>query len=393
MVTRAGVGKSIEPDAVTAGTQAAQAALQAAGVQAANLVMVAATMGYDQTALLEGIRSVTKDAPLVGCTGAGLIDENGPDEFLRRVEVIVISSDTVKFTPVMAQGVNEDSGKVGVDLAQQLNQSWPSNPKVLLLISDGLRINPDRLFHGLESTLVSKLPFIGGTAGETSAFRSTYQYFNGEVLQNTAIAVLLSGDFTFDMGVSHGARPVGLTKEVTRSEGNHIFEIDHKPAFEVFQEFLGSDITELTNITVSGVCLGVETPPEARQEYEDVALRIPLSLDSSDGSIYIAGEWPAGTKLTICRRDPDVIIQRAKEIADKIKARNENKDPAFVLHFNCAGRSSELIGQQTAIQEVAANQVFSKHVPWFGLYTFGEIAPVGGKNFFHNWTSVILAVY
>ncbi len=393
MSTKAGMGKSLEPDAAEAGAQAARAALEAAGSTSAGLVLVAATMGFDQPALLAGIRSVTGSAPVVGCTSAGLIDQTGPDDSLRRVEVMVIASDHIRFTPVIAKGVNEDSESVGRDLAAQLSKTWQPDAKFLFLISDGLKIDPDKLFRGLESGLPTQVPFIGGTAGETSAFRNTFQYFNHQVLQDVTIAVLFSGDFSFDVGVSHGSRPVGLTREVTRAEGSHIFEIDHRPAFEVFQEFLGPDVTELNNTTVSGVCLGVATPEESRQDYEDVALRIPLLLDKNDKSFYIAGEWPAGTKLLVCRRDPDTIIQRAHDIASKIRARNEGREPALVLHINCAGRSKTLIGESTAIKEVAANQVFDKQVPWFGFYGFGEIAPVGGRNFFHNWTSVVLAIY
>jgi hypothetical protein len=393
MATRAGVGKSLEPDAAEAGAQAARTAMQAVGTDPIKLVIIAATMGFDQPALLAGIRSVTGSVPLVGCTGAGLIDQDGPDDALRRVEVIVIASDTISCIPVIAPGINDDSEAAGKDLAAQLNAAWPVDPKFLLLLSDGLSIDPERLFRGLESTLNAPLPFIGGTAGETSAFRSTYQYFNGQVLQDVVIAVLFSGDFSFDVGVSHGSRPIGITREVTKAVGNHIYEIDHRPAFEVFQEFLGPDVTELNNTTVSGVCLGVETPEEARGGYEDVALRIPLNLDVHDKSFYIAGEWPVGTKLQVCRRDSDTIVQRAREIAASIKDRNGGKDPALVLHINCAGRSKTLIGESVAIKEVAANQVFDKSVPWFGFYGFGEIAPVNGKNFFHNWTSVVLAIY
>jgi hypothetical protein len=318
MATKAGVGKSLEPDAAEAGAQAAKTALEAGGGPA-GLVLVASTMGYDQPALLAGVRSVTGDAPLVGCTGAGLIDEDGPDDALRRVEVMVIASDQITFTPVIAKGVNEDSEAVGRDLAAQLSKAWPANPKFLLLLSDGLKINPDKLFHGLESGLPAQVPFIGGTAGETSAFRNTFQYFNDQVLHDVTIAVLFSGDFGFDVGVSHGSRPVGLNREVTRAEGSHIFEIDHRPAFEVFQEFLGPDVVELNNTTISGVCLGVETPVEAREEYEDVALRIPLLLDKNDKSFYIAGEWPAGTKLLVCRRDPETIIRRAQELPVRLR--------------------------------------------------------------------------
>jgi small ligand-binding sensory domain FIST len=32
-------------------------------------------------------------------------------------------------------------------------------------------------------------------------------------------------------------------------------------------------------------------------------------------------------------------------------------------------------------------------VPWIGLYTYGEIGPIGGHDCFHNYTAVVLAVY
>jgi hypothetical protein len=393
MATKAGVGKSLEPDATEAGAQAATAALQAAGVQTVNFVMVVSTMGYDHAALLAGVRSVTGDAPVVGCTGAGIITEDGPDDSLRRAEVIVIASDQITVTPVVAKGAKEAPEETGKNLAEQLNAVWPASPKFVMLLTDGLTANLDRLLRGLDSTLKTHVPFVGGKAAETTAWHNTFQYFNDQVLQDAVIAVLFSGDFVFDIGVSHGSRPVGITKEVTRSEANHIYEIDHRPAFEVFQEFLGPSAAELTNTKIAGVCLGTETPPEVRDVYEDVALRIPVVLDKNDNSFYIDGEWPAGTKLLICRRDPETIIRRANEIANQIKTRHNNQDPALVMNFNCAGRSATLIGEDTAKKEVAANQVFGKQVPWFGFYTFGEIAPIKDQNSYHNWTSVVLAIY
>jgi small ligand-binding sensory domain FIST len=32
-------------------------------------------------------------------------------------------------------------------------------------------------------------------------------------------------------------------------------------------------------------------------------------------------------------------------------------------------------------------------VPWIGLYTHGEIAPIGNQQVFHNYTLVLTAIY
>ncbi len=394
MAIHVGVGKSKEPDGYQAGVEAATAALSAGSLTAAQFVLVAATVGYDQRELLAGIRSVMKEASVVGCSTQGVITQEGPDELLRRVEVLAVDSDTMRFTPVLAKGLKHDSYGAGKAIAESLKQVWPSDAKALLLITDGLSINSDALFRGIEEAIPSKVPFIGGTASETSVFKNTYQYFNDEVLEDAAIGVLLSGDFAFDVGVSHGSQPVGITRTVTRAEGNHIYEIDHKPAFEIFRELLGPQTVDLDFTVVAGVCLGTAMPEEVRGDYEDVILRIPLVLDKTDNSLYMAAEWPVGTEIVICRRDGETIVRRAKEISQRMNERHSGKMPAFVLHFDCTGRSKTFIGAEVAKNEIASNQgAFVGHVPWFGFYTLGEIAPVKDKNYFHNWTSVLFAVY
>ncbi len=394
MAIHVGVGKSKEPDGYRAGVEAATIAMAKENLSTVQFVLVAATLGYDQKELLAGIRSVVKEAPVVGCSTQGIITQEGPDELLRRVEVMVFDSDVMRFTPVLAKGLKEDSYGAGKKIAETLRTAWPTDAKALLLITDGLSINSDALFKGIEELLPQKIPFIGGTASETSVFKNTYQYFNDEVMEDAAIGILISGDFDIDVGVSHGSQPVGITRTVTKAEGNHIYEIDNKPAFEVFRDLLGPQTTDLDFTVVAGGCLGVAMPEEHREEYEDVILRIPLVLEKKDNSLYMAAEWPAGTEIVICRRDGETIVRRAKEIAEGINKRHPGKTPAFVLHFNCTGRSKTFIGADVAKNEIVANQgAFIDHVPWFGYYTLGEIAPVKDKNYFHNWTSVLFAVY
>lgn len=394
MAIHVGIGKSKEPDGYQAGVEAITEAFTTGNLSTAQIVLVAATVGYNQKELLSGIRSVAKNVPLVGCSTQGVITQEGPDELLRRVEVLAIDSNTMRFTPVLAKGLKKDSYGAGKEIAEALRRDWPNDAKALMLITDGLSINSDALFRGLEDTLPEKIPFVGGTASETSAFKNTYQYFNDEVMEDAAIGVLLSGDFRFDIGVSHGSQPVGITRTVTKAEGNHIYEIDNKPAFEVFRELLGPQTTDLDFTVVAGVCLGVAMPMEVRGDYEDVILRIPLVLDKTDNSLYMAAEWPVGTEILICRRDEETIVRRAREISEQINKRHPGETPAFALHFDCTGRSKTFLGAEIARSEVASNQAtFFDHVPWFGFYTLGEIAPVQGKNYFHNWTSVLFVVY
>lgn len=394
MATQIGIGKSSIPEGFEAGQEAAKLALAQGQIEKGDIAFVFATVGYEQQDLLRGITSVLGNTPVVGCSATGLITRNDPDESLRRVSVSVCKSEKIRFSPVFSQGLKQDSYKVGVDLAQKLHTVWQDNTKALLLLTDGLTNNADALLRGLTDTLKSPIPFVGGSAGESFAFKNTYQYFGSQVMQDSVIGILLSGDFSFDTGVSHGSVPVGITRTVSKAEGNKLYTVDEKPAFDMFKDYLGKETIELDNMIISGVCLGIDSPHDIKGQYEDVILRIPVSVDSADNSLTMVGEWPVGTKIHICRRDPETIITRTQEIADSLNKRHPGTRPSFVMHFNCMGRGKTQLGYETALRELHANQdAFDKDTPWFGLYTYGEIAPVSGKNYFHNWTSVLFAVY
>lgn len=38
------------------------------------------------------------------------------------------------------------------------------------------------------------------------------------------------------------------------------------------------------------------------------------------------------------------------------------------------------------------HSIGSETAPWFGVYTYGEFAPVGGVNSFHNYSLIVTAI-
>ena len=67
---KAEVGKSNNPDATKAGAEACKQVLSQA-VGRADLIIVFSTVAYDQEKMLKGVRSVSKEIPLVGCSDSG----------------------------------------------------------------------------------------------------------------------------------------------------------------------------------------------------------------------------------------------------------------------------------------------------------------------------------
>jgi small ligand-binding sensory domain FIST len=66
----------------------------------------------------------------------------------------------------------------------------------------------------------------------------------------------------------------------------------------------------------------------------------------------------------------------------------------MVFQFDCCGRGKVVLRDQQKLQLLETLQrKVHPDVPWMGLYTYGEIGPVGEHNCFHNYTAVVLAVY
>ena len=73
MTTKAGVGMSYNHNPNVAGREAAQQALQKAGVSKPDFVFVFGSIGYDQYSLVQAVRETTGGAPLTGCSAEGTI--------------------------------------------------------------------------------------------------------------------------------------------------------------------------------------------------------------------------------------------------------------------------------------------------------------------------------
>src|SRR5262245_34167954 len=96
MGTLAAVGKSTRHQPFEAGREATHQAIVGIGHRP-DLLLVFGTAGYDQPALLDGVTEECGGTPLCGCSGEGVITQQGSDESTRAVVVMAIASDCATF--------------------------------------------------------------------------------------------------------------------------------------------------------------------------------------------------------------------------------------------------------------------------------------------------------
>jgi hypothetical protein len=404
MTTKAGVGMSRHHNPNVAGREAAEQALQSAGVSKPDFVLMFGSIGYDQRSLVRAVRETTGHAPLSGCSAEGTINGDDADESNFSVLVTAISSEELRWHNGIASGlVEDDSRAVGQRVAQDLLPNLSTETIGLFVFPDGRlefgvsRDNLDNFFAGLEESLPSErfLPMWGGGAyAELNNGKPPHQYCDDEVISGGVSYALLSGKAQAGWAISHTVIPIGGERIVTRSKGNVIYEIDNKPAVEVLKEYLPehalADDRDWIRYAVS-LALCFRAPSYMKDE-EYVVRGVP-AVKMADGSIIVQTEVQEGTSVWFSSRDKEKLATGLDRMAAQIKGQLGGEQPKLVFQFECATRGKMMFRDQEKLQFLRHfRRSVDPDVPWAGYYCAGEIGPVEEHNNYHLYTSVVLAL-
>ena len=397
MATKAGVGMSQHHNPSIAGREAAEQALEKAGVDRPDFVFMFATVGYDQHSLLRAVRVATGDAPLTGCSGEGTINGDDADESNFSVVVTAISSEELQWTNGLAAGLKADPRAVGKRVAKELLPHLSSDTIGLFVFPEGRAENFDHFFAGLEENLPSDqfLPLWGGGAGnDLKLGKPTYQYCDDEVITDGVSYALLSGEAHTAWAISHSVIPIGGERIVTRSQGNVIYEINGKPATDVFKEYLPEDALAANRDWVRySISLALSFKAPSYMKDEEYVVRGVPQLSLTDGSIIVQTEVEEGTSIWFSSRDKEKITTGFDRMATQIEEQLAGEKPELVFQFECVTRGKMMFREQEKLQLLRQfRQSLDADVPWVGFYTIGEIGPVEEHNDIHRLASVVLAL-
>jgi len=397
MTTNAGVGTSRDHNPNIAGREAAEQALQKAGVDRPDFVFMFASIGYDQHSLLRAVRETTGEAPLTGCSAEGTINGDSTDESNFSVLVTVISSEELHWRNGLESGLEADPHAVGQRVAQALLADL-SAETIGLFVFPVLTGNLQHFFAGLEGDLSIDrfLPLWGGGAGNDLVDwrERTYQYCDDEVITDGVSYALLSGKARAGWAISHSLIPIGGERKVTRCQGNVIYEIDAKPAVEVLREYLPDHaLTDEGDGGRSAVSLALcSRAPSYIKDEEYVSLGAP-TVNLTDGSIAVQTEVQEGMSIWLSSRDKEKVSTGFDRMAKQIKDQLGGEKPKLLFQFECATRGKMMFREQEKLQlHRRFRQSVGADVPWTGFYALGEIGPVGEHNNIHLYTSVALAL-
>lgn len=397
MSIAAGVGLGQRDDAYQAGVIACQEAFNQLGAPTADAVIVYSSVAYDQQKMLDGVRSVSKKALVVGCSTAGEITTAGPAN-AKSVAVMAIKSDQIKFFAGIGKDIKTDARAAGRAAATAVKTAAKRKLASFIMFPDVLAGNGADIVRGVLDVLGEHFPAVGGAPGDDFLFKQTYQYVNGTVYSGSVVGLGLTGKFHTGIGVKHGWIPIGIPKKVTKSKGAVLYELDGQPAIRIYEEYFGAErADELRQEPLARLAitypLGMAVPGS-----DEFLIRDPITVDKN-GAITCAAEIPQGSEIRLMIGSREEAVNVARVAAENAKSQLNGQPPRAILIFNCIARD-KLFGERSKDEIDAIQEVLGRDVPLLGFYTYGEQAPLGGQvrdvkrcnTAFHNETVVIFVL-
>jgi hypothetical protein len=378
-----GVGRSATPDSYRAGAEAASGALRGTD---ARLLIVFASPAQDLAAMLNGVRSVAPGVPVIGCSTAGEIATDGPGD--SGVVVTALGGSGFSVATHAARNASRDLRAAGAAAATCAEHGSGDGHQVLLLLTDGLGGDQQEVVRGAYSVVGASVPLVGGCAGDDLAMRKTFQFYAGEVLEDSVIAAAITSDAPLGIGVQHGWTRVGAPFLVTASSGIRVLALDDRPALDVYFERLDAPADARTD--PAAFTRFALTHPFGLNRRSGEEVRFIAEANFEDRSIVCIAGVPQGGLAWIMEGDAGSVLDATTAACSQAIEGLVGRRPLGFLAFDCIARRG-VLGSEGIHEEVTQIRSHAQDAPVAGFYTYGEIARTHGVSGFHNQTLVVLA--
>jgi hypothetical protein len=330
--------------------------------------------------IYDSLRSEYPKAEILLNSTAGEIIDTQVNDNTISLTAILFENTVLKTAHVSIDKVG-DSYEAGKYLARKFD---PTGLKNILVISDGQKVNGSELVVGLQEHLPKETIITGGLAGDGARFQKTLVGLNETPLEGRIVAIGFYGNsLLVTYGSVGGWNPFGPERLITKSNANILYELDGKPALDVYKMYLGEYANELPGSALL-FPLSIRT-----NETENSLVRTILSINEEEKSLTFAGNMPENSYARLMKANLDRLIEGASEAAQNTLSK-KNPAPDLAILISCIGR--KLVLDQRIEEEVEViRNIYGNKTTITGFYSYGEISPSVkfNKCELHNQTMTI----
>jgi hypothetical protein len=353
------------------------------------LAIIFVSIKQDREAVCEVFRK--KGIEVIGATSSGeFIDGH---QSLGGMVAMLLDLDASRFRILFREIGGNTLRDTAQNLLEEAHESF-SDPAFILLSTfhseTGVTVDGESLIRYMEEVAGPDLKLFGGMAGDDITFTGTFVFAGSRVTDYGIAALVLDGDKIGFRGMAlSGWKPIGISRTITKSEGNLIYTIDGQPALDTYLRFLGIDPSTIGDRLNFFNTEAVHYPIQLAREGRDPKMCNPIGYDEEKGALICESDIPQGATFRFSTPPDFDIVETVLEKAGDLREQTRDAAEALLI-FSCAGRLSAL-GPLAQQENEGLKDLWE--APMAGFFTYGEFGrSLSGKHEFHSTTNSWVAL-
>ena len=246
----------------------------------------------------EALRGMFPAAHVMGCSTGGQINNNDVND--DEIVAAAISFDATR-VKLCREDISDPSRSR--DYGETIGRALSSDDLAgVFVLSDGLNVNGSELVAGISKIIGQNIPLTGGLAGDGANFKETLV---GADCAPRARTIAGIGFYGSAIRVGHGSAGgwdlFGPRRQVTKSAGNVLFELDGEPALDLYERYLGPE--ESKGLPGSALLFPIQVYDLAAPD--SAVVRTVLAIDRETRAMTFAGDVPQGWTAQLMRGNLD----------------------------------------------------------------------------------------
>ncbi|MEK7061768.1 MAG: FIST N-terminal domain-containing protein [Patescibacteria group bacterium] len=312
------------------------------------------------------IRSLYPKSHIIECSTAGEVLDTKVRDNSIALTAIFFKKTKVKFAETDIADI-DDSLAAGKRLADALPQKGLVHAMVF---SDGLHVNGTSLVEGLNNNLPPTVSVTGGLVGDGADFKKTVVGLDHVAMESKIVLIGFYGsNLKIGYGSLGGWDTFGVERLITKSKGNILYELDDKPALELYKTYLGDKAKDLPS---TGLLFPLRL--RIKEDKNREVVRTILGIDEKNQSMTFAGDMPEGGHVALMKANFERLIDGASGAGNMSIESLGSVAPQLAILISCIGR--KLVLKERVEEEVeAVREVIGQQTAMAGFYSYGELCP------------------
>ncbi|HMA14178.1 MAG: FIST N-terminal domain-containing protein [Bacteroidota bacterium] len=295
-------------------------------------VFVSSNLPYED--IVAPLSAAYPDVPLVGCTTAGSLTRDSYEadgSIALAFDRAAFSFETCLLTALRSYSMAQGGEAIEAAYFRLLRKLEPERENFFaMLLVDGLSRREEEIAASTYAAL-DEVPIFGASAGDNLNFDTTQIFYNGSVLEDSALVVIGASNRQMEVFKFEHFRPTEQKIVVTRADPERriVWSLNAEPAAEEYARLIGVAPTELTPEVFAANPLLVRIGG-------DYHVRAIQQVDR-EGALHFYCAVDEGIVLTLAHPEDmrDNLVQNMERIAERIGP------PDVVLCFDCILRRLE----------------------------------------------------